>query len=581
LNSLSANSNHSELELNIPTHFDVLVVGAGAAGLYAALCLPSSMHVGLITKDTLSTGASDWAQGGIAAAIDPTDSPVLHIEDTMRAGAGLCDLDAVEFLVDQAPECIQSLVDLGVAFDRKENHLALTLEAAHSRPRVLHAADTTGRAVVSTLTAQVLARSNIKVLQQAFALSLWLNPQTGHCQGISLIYNGQLNWVRAGAVVLATGGGGQVFAQTTNPGVSTGDGVAIAWRVGAILRDLEFVQFHPTALTKVGAPHFLISEAVRGEGAHLVDIQGRRFTFDYHPDGELAPRDVVSRAIFSHLKQFPDQGEEGGNKSGVGHVYLDLRPIPTEQIRYRFPNIIQVCQHWGIDVFHNPIPVAPAAHYWMGGIATDLSNRTSIPGLYAIGETASTGVHGANRLASNSLLECIVFGAQLRRITPNELQLTTDELSIPHPPSPILHLPVTDWETQKDKIAEIRLNLQLLVWQSAGICRQQDVLENAIATLDRWRSEFTDLPLSQQLLNLPPLQAVRLDLPDADRQLRDWGETYNLLDVAYLILKSAIFRTESRGGHYRLDYSTANPNWQVHTLVQNNRWWKSPPIGER
>jgi L-aspartate oxidase len=581
LNSLSANSDNSELELNIPTHFDVLVVGAGAAGLYAALCLPATMHVGLITKDTLSTGASDWAQGGIAAAIDPTDSPVLHIEDTMRAGAGLCDLDAVEFLVEQAPECIQSLVDLGVAFDRKENHLALTLEAAHSRPRVLHAADTTGRAVVSTLTAQVLTRSNITVLQQAFALSLWLNPQSGHCQGISLIYNGQLNWVRAGAVVLATGGGGQVFAQTTNPGVSTGDGVAIAWRAGAILRDLEFVQFHPTALTQAGAPHFLISEAVRGEGAHLVDIQGRRFTFDYHPAGELAPRDVVSRAIFNHLQQFPEQGQQGGNKAGVGHVYLDLRPIPTEQIRYRFPNIIQVCQHWGIDVFHNPIPVAPAAHYWMGGIATDLSNRTSIPGLYAIGETASTGVHGANRLASNSLLECIVFGAQLRRITPNELQLTTDELPLFHPPSPILPLAVADWATQKDKIAEIRLNLQLLVWQSAGICRQQDVLENAIATLDLWRSEFAALPLSQQLLNLPPLQAVRLDLPDADRQLRDWGETYNLLDVAYLILKSAIFRTESRGGHYRLDYSTANPNWQVHTLVQNNRWWKSPPMGER
>ncbi|AFZ20270.1 L-aspartate oxidase [Allocoleopsis franciscana] len=578
MNSLSSNS---DLEPNIPAHFDVLVVGAGAAGLYAALCLPATMNVGLITKDTLSTGASDWAQGGIAAAIDPTDSSVLHIEDTMRAGAGLCDLDAVEFLVEQAPECIQSLVDLGVAFDRKENHLALTLEAAHSRPRVLHAADTTGRAVVSTLTAQVLTRSNITVLQQAFALSLWLNPQSGHCQGISLIYNGQLNWVRAGAVVLATGGGGQVFAQTTNPAVSTGDGVAIAWRAGAILRDLEFVQFHPTALTKAGAPHFLISEAVRGEGAHLVDIQGRRFTFDYHPDGELAPRDVVSRAIFSHLKQFPNQGEEEGNKGGVGHVYLDLRPIPTEQIRYRFPNIIQVCQHWGIDVFHEPIPVAPAAHYWMGGIATDLSNRTSIPGLYAIGETASTGVHGANRLASNSLLECIVFGAQLRRITPNELQLTIDELAVSQPPSPILPLAVTDWETQKDKIAEIRLNLQLLVWQSAGICRQQDVLENAIATLDRWRSEFAALPLSQQLLNLPPLQAVRLDLPDADRQLRDWGETYNLLDVAYLILKSAIFRTESRGGHYRLDYSTANPDWQVHTLVQNNRWWKSPPIGDR
>jgi L-aspartate oxidase len=574
LNSLPSDSS---VEPNIPTQFDVLVVGAGAAGLYAALCLPDTMHVGLITKDTLSTGASDWAQGGIAAAIDPADSPVLHIEDTMRAGAGLCDLDAVKFLAEQAPECIHSLVELGVAFDRKENHLALTLEAAHSRPRVLHAADTTGRAVVSTLTAQVLTRRNITVLQQAFALSLWLNPQTGHCQGISLIYNGQLSWVRAGAVVLATGGGGQVFAQTTNPEVSTGDGVVIAWRAGAILRDLEFVQFHPTALTKAGAPRFLISEAVRGEGAHLIDSQGRRFTFDYHPAGELAPRDVVSRAIFSHLQQSPEQGGEVGNIEEVGHVYLDLRPIPADQIRYRFPNIIQVCQHWGIDVFQEPIPVAPAAHYWMGGIATDLMNRTSIPGLYAIGETASTGVHGANRLASNSLLECIVFGAQLHRITPDELQITTDEYSASN--SPIVDLAVQDWATQKDTITRLRIDLERLVWQSAGICRQQEILQNAIATVELWRTEFAALPLSQQLLNLPPLQTLRLDLPDADRQLRAWGETYNLLDVAYLILNSAIFRTESRGGHYRLDYSTTNPNWQVHTLVQNNRWWKSPPIG--
>lgn len=569
MNSLPSNSS---LEPNIPTHFDVLVVGAGAAGLYAALCLPDTFQVGLITKDTLSTGASDWAQGGIAAAIDPADSPRLHIEDTMRAGAGLCDLDAVEFLVDQAPECIQSLVALGVAFDRKEGNLALTLEAAHSRPRVLHAADTTGRAVVSTLTSQVQERKNITVLQQAFALSLWLNPQTGRCQGISLIYKSQLHWVRAGAVVLATGGGGQVFAQTTNPEVSTGDGVAIAWRAGAMLRDLEFVQFHPTSLTKPGAPHFLISEAVRGEGAHLIDKQGHRFAFDYHPSGELAPRDVVSRAIFSHLQQI-------NADPATGHVYLDLRPIQTDKIRYRFPNIIQVCQHWGIDVFHEPIPVTPAAHYWMGGIAADLMNRTSIPGLYAIGETASTGVHGANRLASNSLLECIVFGAQLRRITPEDLQISDDQFPLAPSLLPLPSGAVQDWETQKDKIAALRAGLPRLVWQSAGICRQQDVLEDAIATIEAWRSEFAALPLSQYLLNLHPLQTVSFDLPDADRQLRTWGETYNLLDVAYLILKSAIFRTESRGGHCRLDYPTTNPDWQVHTLVQKNRWWKSPPVG--
>jgi L-aspartate oxidase len=559
---------------------DVLVVGAGAAGLYAALCLSDTLQVGLITKDTLSTGASDWAQGGIAAAIDPADSSVLHIEDTMQAGAGLCDLEAVKFLVEQAPECIQSLVDMGVAFDRKGSQLALTLEAAHSRPRVLHAADTTGRKMVSTLTSEVLRRQNITVLQQAFALSLWLNPQTGHCQGISLIYNSQVNWIRAGAVVLATGGGGQVFAQTTNPEVSTGDGVAIAWRAGAILRDLEFVQFHPTALTKPGAPRFLISEAVRGEGAHLVDSQGHRFAFDYHPAGELAPRDVVSRAIFSHLQQQTSAPTRVGmgEVEGSDRVYLDLQPIPADKIRHRFPNIIQVCQHWGIDIFHEPIPVAPAAHYWMGGIATDLRNRTSIAGLYAIGETASTGVHGANRLASNSLLECIVFGAQLSKMTPEELQITTHELTIPDSPSPVQNLAMKDWSIQQDKIGALRVKLQRLVWQSAGICRQQDVLENAIATLEVWRQEFAALPLSQHLLKLSPVNTVRFDLPDADRHLRTWGETYNLLDVAHLILKSAAFRTESRGGHYRLDYPQPDPNWQVHTLVQKNHWWQSPSI---
>jgi len=558
----------SSPDSSIPSEFDVLVVGAGAAGLYAALCLSDTLKVGLITKDTLSTGASDWAQGGIAAVIDPADSSQLHVEDTMRAGAGLCDLDAVQFLVEQASECIHALVDMGVAFDRKGSQLALTLEAAHSRPRVLHAADTTGRKVVSTLTAQILQRPNIKVLQQAFALSLWLNPRTGRCQGIRLIYNGHVNWVRAGAVVLATGGGGQVFAQTTNPEVSTGDGVAIAWRAGAILRDLEFVQFHPTALTTPGAPRFLISEAVRGEGAHLIDRQGRRFAFDYHPAGELAPRDVVSRAIFSHLQHEPISTPQC--------VYLDLQPIPVETIRHRFPNIIQVCQQWGIDLFHEPIPVMPAAHYWMGGIATDLMNRTSIAGLYAIGETASTGVHGANRLASNSLLECLVFGAQLRRITADDLQIIDEAL--PSSQSLISNSDLKDWAIQNDKIAALRVELGQLLWQSAGICRSGVMLENAIAQVEVWQEEFAALPLSQYLLNLPQIKTVKFDLPDADRQLRAWGETYNLLDVAHLILKSAAFRTESRGGHYRLDYPQSESNWQVHTLVQKNCWWKSLPI---
>ncbi|MBN3891001.1 MAG: L-aspartate oxidase [Nostoc sp. JL31] len=553
-------------QIDIPSQFDVLVVGAGAAGLYTALCLPESLRVGLITKETVALSASDWAQGGIAAAIAPEDSPTLHIEDTIQAGAGLCDRTAVEFLAQHAPSCIQSLVNLGVAFDRHGQALALTLEAAHSRRRVLHAADTTGREVTTTLTAQVLRRQNIQVIQQALALSLWIEPETGCCQGISLFYQGKITWVRAGAVVLATGGGGQVFAQTTNPAVSTGDGVAIAARAGAILRDLEFVQFHPTALTKPGADRFLISEAVRGEGAHLIDNEGRRFAFDYHPAGELAPRDVVSRAIFSHLQRTAID-------LATAHVWLDMRPIPADKIRHRFPNIIKVCQHWGVDVFHEPIPVAPAAHYWMGGIVADLMNRTNIPGLYAVGETASTGVHGANRLASNSLLECIVFGAQMANIKLENIGLSSE---IPVLPLRKFNPDPSEWHIQQTQLEALREKLPRLVWKSAGICREQSRLETAIATIESWQQDFAALPLSQFLLALRPVEPASFDLPDVERQLGLWAETRNLLDVADLILKSAAFRTESRGGHFRLDYPQPDSNWQVHTLIQTNHWWKSP-----
>lgn len=538
--------------------FDVIVVGSGAAGLYAALCLPPDYQVGLITKEKLKTGASDWAQGGIAAAINPDDSPRLHLEDTLKAGAGLCDRTAVEFLVENAASSIKSLVEMGVAFDRNNNNLAMTLEAAHSRPRVLHAADTTGRAIVSTLTQKILQRPNITVLSQAFALNLWLNSETGHCQGISVLYQGEINWLKASAVILATGGGGQVFAQTTNPAVSTGDGVAIAWRSGAIVRDLEFVQFHPTALTKAGAPRFLISEAVRGEGAHLVDNEGNRFAFAYHPDGELAPRDVVSRAIFTHLQ-----------KSGASNVYLDLRVIPEEKIRYRFPNIIRVCQKWGVDLFTEPIPVAPAAHYWMGGVAVDRMNGTSIAGLYAVGETASTGVHGANRLASNSLLECVVYAAQLSQLKIEPIP-TTKQL-------PILKIKEEDWDRQIDieLISLVRKELPHLVWQSAGICRTKEIMEKAIAQVKSWRSDLLSLPVSNLILNFSASAHIKLESSQAEQQLRLYGETLNLLDIAYLILQSAIFRTESRGGHYRIDYPDTSSEWEVHTMIKGNSWYKS------
>ncbi|MBD2424440.1 L-aspartate oxidase [Phormidium sp. FACHB-1136] len=547
---------------NPPWDFDVLVVGGGAAGLYAALSIPERWRVGLITKDNLSLSASDWAQGGIAAALGSDDSTSLHVADTLRAGAGLCELDAVEHLVTHAATCIHRLVDLGVAFDRSGPDLAMTLEAAHSRKRVLHAADTTGRAIVSILAETVLQRPNIIVYESAFALDLWL--EDGHCRGISLVQGHTLRWISAQATVLATGGGGQVYAQTTNPAASTGDGVAMVWRAGGQLRDLEFFQFHPTSLSQAGAPPFLISEAVRGEGAHLVDKEGRRFAYDYHPDGELAPRDVVSRAIFHHLQ-----------KTGDRQVWLDMRPIPADHLNYRFPNIIRVCRTWGCDPLTQPVPVAPAAHYWMGGIPTNCHSQTQIPGLYAVGENSSTGVHGANRLASNSLLECLVYGAELANL-PLQEGLVKSDLPTPLPPqSP-------EAESHPDPrlavLEQQRQQLTQLMWDYAAISRHQTGLETAIATLADWRKEAEQSALNQTLQNLTPEQPQELPDQISLPVLRAWGELRNLYDIAWLVLNSARFRTESRGGHYRSDYPNTDPAWQAHTLVQGNQWQRSAPV---
>ena len=330
--------------------------------------------------------------------------------------------------------------------------------------------------------------------------------------------------------------------------------MAIAWRSGAIIRDTEFVQFHPTALTVPGAPRFLISEAVRGEGAHLIDCTGRRFAFDYHPEGELAPRDIVSRAIFTHLQ-----------KTGENNVFLDLQPIDPERIKYRFPNIIRVCQHWQVDLFTKPIPVAPAAHYWMGGIEVDTMNQTSIAGLYAVGETASTGVHGANRLASNSLLECVVYASQLAKLPPN----STADFD-----APVSQKLTDDWTSELELVNTVRDQLPELMWQSAGICRDGSTMNQAIATLKDWRSQMQNLSLNKYVAISPNQQ---FELPaNAASQLKLYAETLNLLDIGYLILQSAAFRTESRGGHYRRDYSQIASEWQQHTVIQNENWGTSP-----
>lgn len=531
------------------------MVGSGAAGLYATLHFPTHWRVLLLTKERLPASSSSWAQGGIAAAIAGGDTPELHAADTMRAGAGLCEPAAVNVLVGEARDRIEDLLRRGVEFDRRATgdssrlaELAVTLEAAHSRHRVLHVADATGKALVQSLLAQVKASPQIEIWECAQVNELWM--QDGRCGGV-------VGWrwldafdrsrppspsafaARARATILATGGGGQLFARTTNPPPSTADGQAIAWRAGAVLRDVEFVQFHPTALTVSGAPRFLISEAVRGEGAFLIDASGRRFAFDTHPDGELAPRDIVSRAIYLRLAQ--RQSDE------PDWVWLDLRHLPDDRVRQRFPTIAKVCQQHGIDILTQPIPVSPAAHYWMGGVATDLWARTTLPGLYAVGEVASTGVHGANRLASNSLLECLVFATRLARdiVNTRDRVPLIDEAHVPTTSHPSVSAP------------EQRTALAQLMWDAAGICRRADQVKDAIAILDTWRTSPVARPASVETLHAA----------------LEWQ---NLLDMAPLVLRSIAFRTESRGGHYRQDYPNTDPQWRVHTQIQGDRVTTAP-----
>ena len=554
----------------LPRQWDVIVVGGGAAGLMAALELPEGLRVLLLNKDgSAPRSASRWAQGGIAAVTRPEDSFDSHVQDTLRAGAGLCDPAAVALLVREAPACVQRLLELGMDFDRNGEVLSTTLEAAHSHRRVLHAQDRTGGALVEALERRVAAREGLT--RRAGMLALQLLVEEGRCCGLQVLDGEHVHWLRARAVVLATGGGGHLFANTTNPPQASGDGIAMAWQAGAVIRDLEFVQFHPTALMLPGAPHFLISEAVRGEGARLVDERGESPVAQL-AGGDLAPRDAVSRALVQRMRE-----------GQLAHLWLDLRPVGVARLERQFPTILGRCRELGLEPTAAPIPVAPAAHYWMGGIRTDHQAATTLPGLYAVGEVASSGVHGANRLASNSLMECLVFARQLRQINlgpaPAQGQ-PAPSLSAPSR-SAAIHSEPGRGPACQPNLADLQHRIQelrQLCWQVAGVEREPAPLREALLAAQQQAADLADVPLLDQVANLPSDAHLPLD-GSTGSWLRSVHDLQQRLRLAALLLEAALFRQESRGGHYRLDAPAAQPFWRCHTLQQRGQRIHTEAVG--
>jgi L-aspartate oxidase len=521
--------------------FDVVIIGGGIAGLSVALTLPAALSVALVTKAALGESNTRYAQGGLAAAVGLDDDPALHLRDTLAAGAGLVDENATQALVSDAREAVAWLIGLGTQFDERVDapttalpntpaHYDLTLEAAHSRRRVLHAHDATGAEIERALVAAIRSRPATTILEQTLALDLIV--QKGRCVGVELLRAGRRERLSASqAIVLANGGAGQLWLRTSNPPGATADGMAMAWRAGAALADLEFAQFHPTVLVPPadrGAP-FLISEAVRGEGAYLRNAKGERFMARYSPQGELAPRDVVARAILSEMLA-----------EGAPSAFLDLRHLPAHEVRERFPTIAAACERCGLDLATDLIPVAPAAHYFMGGVVVDTAARTTLPQLYAVGEVACTGVHGANRLASNSLLEGLVFGRRAAREIsaagverwPVAPALPGDQITIEEIAT--LRVTLTD-----PPAGEARALIQRVMWEYVSLRRDAAGLTTARAALR----------------TLGESQAVD-------------PETANMLLVAQLIVAAALARTESRGAHYRLDYPERDASRDGrHTLL--------------
>jgi len=536
----------------IPIHnWDVIVIGAGAAGLMTCLELPSNLKVLLLNRNTSKVSSSRWAQGGIASVVRQDDSFDLHAEDTLKAGDGLCDLQAVEMLVKEAPGCVERLQNLGMIFDKSSDQLATTLEAAHSRRRVLHVKDRTGRALVEVLEDHIENKNNILHCRGVRVTELFIENK--ECRGVQVLDGANLYWIQSRAVVLATGGGGHLFTNTTNPAQSSGEGIALAWKAGAAIEDLEFVQFHPTALKFYGAPCFLISEALRGEGAVLIDKNGESPVKNLE-NRDLATRDQVSRAIMKNM-----------HDNDVDHVGLDLRYIDPEKIVERFPTILSRCQDYGVNPLNEIIPVAPAAHYWMGGVKTDLNASSTRKGLYAVGEVASTGVHGANRLASNSLMECLVFARKMSSIVLNDppkfakFDRSFQEFDIQDPK-----------EDQISQISEKIDELRKLCWSNLGVSRNKD---NMSKFLNYIQDDMVQLE-KNALLN--SLERIKFDqqikLSERNRRVLNLLlDLKNRQITTITLLKACLFREESRGGHYRDDFPDKDKNWECHTRQQLNK----------
>ncbi|USG65954.1 L-aspartate oxidase [Brevibacillus ruminantium] len=504
---------------------EVAVIGAGIAGLYTALQASEQADVVLISKKGLDDSNTRWAQGGIAAVTAKSDSPALHRQDTLIAGAGLCSYEAVEVLVHEGPERLKELIAYGTEFDRDaQGRYELTKEGAHSKRRILHAhGDATGAEIVRALSERVREKSNITVLENHFVIDVV--TQDGECVGVIVMKpDGERFFLQAHATVLATGGAGQLYRYTTNPEIATADGIALAYRAGARIKDVEFIQFHPTALYYPGAPRFLISEAVRGEGAILRNTSGERFMEKYHPQKELAPRDIVARAIVSEME-----------RTHAAYVYLDITHESEELIKHRFPTIYQFCLQYGLDMVTDWIPVAPACHYIMGGVQTDLNGETTTKRLFACGEVSCTGVHGANRLASNSLSEAVVFGHRIvKRIA--ELPPMSEVRPLQANEDKRVHRPVNTREQ--------RVKLQKLMLRHVGVKRQEKGLRKALEELERMQRFYS-----------------------YELQEMESFEFLNLLNTAVLTTRAALLREESRGGHYRIDFPNKDDLiWRKHII---------------